>query len=216
MIYLKRHIYHIFKCTVNTYEMNFAPTWCRHQHLHQHNSLECSFKMTCAVLLLSCFEIFLFPHSIHQFYCVLVKNQHKNHLISHIICSPCGALFTFEVIHAYDAAWPLCVFWPYLEALEAGRKTDGACTGPLSKFSRKRFKSISKHKKKESEPQALCWKRCTSFTLRQIPLESINLSCPLRCAHLSYKYDVCVWAVVPLRAMIRDLHCVVFQGATCC
>lgn len=161
----------------------------------------------------SCFwNILCYVSFLHSllFYCVLMKNQHKNHLILRIRSSPCSTLFTFEVISAYDAAWPLCVFWPSFQALEAGRKTDGGCTGPLSKFNRKEsLKSISKHEDRGKWATSPLLRKMHFICSSTDTISDHKLLGPLCSAHLSYMYDVCVWS---LTIMGHDLwftrHCV--------
>lgn len=127
--------------------MNSTPPWCTYQHVHGHKSFLLLLVVLCfSHLALKC----LFPRSVRSALLLCPReNHHKNHLISHIRCSPCSTLFTFEVTRTHDAAWPLCVSWPYLEALDAGRKTDGGRAGASERVrQKKRFKSVSKQEEK--------------------------------------------------------------------
>lgn len=64
---------------------------------------------------------------------------------------------------------PLC----FLALLTGTRSREedrwGLCRASERAEQKKRFKSISKHRKKESESHNLYWERCTSFTVKQTP-----------------------------------------------
>lgn len=115
--------------------MTSAPTWRRHR--------------TCTVVIIN----YVYCISPIWLWSICASTLHSsfllwNHLISHIRCSLCSTLFTFKVIHADDAARPRCVFWPYIRLTRSrGEDRWGLYRDSKQVQQKKRFKSVSKHKK---------------------------------------------------------------------